>query len=258
MAEIVAVFSKKGGTGKTSSALALASGLRLRGYHVLAIDLDSQQNLTYISKAERDRPTSYDLIMGQVEAMDAIQTVDACDFIPGSNALDALDVRIEGVERETRLKRALAPIKKDFDFVILDLPPGFGTVGLNALTAANGVIIPIMLDVVSMIGLNPLKEIVKSIRDVTNSELRIYGLLVTRFNSRLAISHSLLDVFNNIASDLHTKVFKTKIRESVAIREAQLERIDIFSYASGKRSKGVKDYSDFCDEFLTSIGKGKK
>ncbi len=252
-----AVVNQKGGVSKSTTAEAVAAGLILKGYSVLSIDLDQQANFTYTVGADPDGDTAMDILTGEVEARDAIQKTEAGDIIAASKELAGADTVLKGKKREYRLRDALEPLKSDYDFIVIDTPPSLGMITVNALVAANSVIIPLMADIYSLQGVESLGETLKPIRELCNPELKIAGLLLTRYNNRTVLNRDVAETASKLAARLGTKLFKTCIRESVVVREAQISQKTLFKYAP--KSAVAKDYLNFIDELLAE-GKshGKK
>ena len=252
MKRTIALLSRKGGAGKSSTASAIVAGLIKRGYRVLVCDVDGQANTSYIMRAE-EGSTLYDVLLGKVQASEAIQHTETGDIIPASQELDMAEVRMRGKRREFRLRDELETIKANYDFIVLDTAPAFGVLTINALAAASGVVIPVQADVWSLTGLQQIGELINATRRSLNPSLAVYGLLLTRFSSRSVLSRDLTEAFDKAASQMGTRLFSASIREGVAVKEAQVRRQDLFSYAPN--SNPAKDYSSFVDELLTVLEK---
>ena len=143
-------------------------------------------------------------------------------------------------------------VAKDYDYCVIDTAPTLGLLTLNALTAADRVIIPLNLEVYSLQGMEQLSGFIENVRKYTNKDLSISGLLITKYNERLNISQALIDNVEQAAKNMNTRVFNTKIRESVAVKEAQLLRGDI--YTEAPKATATLDYMAFVDEFLSMEG----
>lgn len=245
---IISIATQKGGSGKSTTAWALASGLHKRGYKTLLIDLDYQGNATYATGADTGGGNSYDLITHRAKATDIIRQVPQGDVIVSGKALSQLDLELTTTGKEYKLKEALKPIAKDYDYIILDTPPALNTITINALAASESVIIPAQADIFSIQGIAQLGETLDAVKGYCNPALNISGILLTRYNQRTILSQDLREIITAAASKMKTRVFKTVIREGVAIREAQASKSDLFTYAP--RSNAAKDYSAFIDEFL--------
>ena len=243
--QTIAIGNRRGGTGKTVTAFALAAGLRRKGYKVLLIDLDSQTNLTYDTAAEIGKYSSMDLLTGAAAAERCIVNGD---IIPAEPALAGADLLLTGKGKELKLRTALKPISKKYDFAILDLPPALGMITTNALTAADKLIIPAQAEIHSLQGIGLLYRVFTSIKESTNPDLTLDGILLTRYNGRSILSQDMKESLENMAAEIGTRVYSTPIRECVAIKESQAMRTDIFEYAP--RSNAAKDYAAFIEEFL--------
>lgn len=151
--EIVAIINRKGGVGKTATAHALGSGLIRKGYKVLFIDMDSQTNLSHSMKASTDENNSFSLLTGQASAAQAIQNTEQGDIIAGSESLAGADLTLTGTGKEYKLREALEKIRGKYDYIIIDTPAALGTLTINALTAANSVVIPVQAEIYSLQGI---------------------------------------------------------------------------------------------------------
>lgn len=249
MTEVISIVNRKGGVGKTATAHALGAGLTRRGYKVLFVDLDSQTNLTYDTGAELTAPlTALEVLTGTATAQEAIQHTPSGDIISASPNLAGADTIIDGTGKEYRLREALEPIKADFDYILIDTPGALGTVTINALTASDSALIPAQAEVHSLQGLGLLYDAIQAVQKYTNPELKIAGILLTRYNGRAILSKDMKANLEEVAGQLNTKVFATPIRECISIKEAQAVREDIFSYSP--RSNAVTDYNAVIDELL--------
>lgn len=246
----IAFSNQKGGVGKTTSAAALAAGLANRGYKVVAVDLDPQCNFCLSSGVDMltvDR-TLYDVFKGDAQVDDVIVPGLGYSIIPGGLALAAADMEFTQTGREYMLSEALEAVSKRFDFAVIDTPPTLGILTINALTAADGVIIPLTADVYALQGLNQLNGLIHSVKKYSNKGLQICGLLLTKYNERQNVTKALRDQVEAAAGQLGTKLFKTAIRESVAVREAQLLHSDFLKEAPN--ANAAIDYEAFITEFI--------
>lgn len=229
---IYAVINQKGGVGKTNTVSALTSGLKLRGRRVLAVDLDPQGNLSYSFGAEPDGKNVLAVLTGELSCADAVVHTEQGDIIPGGKLLSGADAFITDTGKEYRLKEALEGMVSSYDCIVVDTPPALGILTVNALTACTSVIIPAQADIYSIQGIGQLGETIVPVKKYCNSGLYINGILLTRYNPRAVLSRDVVSIMEEMAGKLDTKVFDTKIREAVSIREAQMLRQDIYSYAA--------------------------
>lgn len=261
MGKVIATMNHKGGAGKTSTAAALAAGLPLKGYTTLAIDLDAQGNLSYSAGVNKDSAiSSMKILTGEVKAADAIQhTKQGFDIIPASRALSGADMILTQTGKEYRLREALEPILSAYDFIVIDTAPALGILSINALTAANSIIIPAQADIYSLQGIDQLADTISPVRKYTNRDLAIDGILLTRYSPRSVLSREVASLADETAARLDTKVFKAAIREAIVLKEAQLMRRSLFEYAP--KAKVTEDYSSFIEELLEggqTNGSGKE
>ena len=248
MSKTLAIMNQKGGAGKTTTAEALAAGLTLKGYSVLAVDLDAQCNMSYTARAKTDGATALGVLTGEIRAGDAIQHTGSGDIIPASKALAGADAFITDTGKEYRLREALEPISGGYDYIVLDTPPHLGILTVNALTACDGVIIPTVADIYSLQGIEQLAETMKPVKKYCNPALSIEGILLTRYSPRSIVSREVAELAGRIAAKLGTRLFRATIREAVAVREAQISQQDLFHYAP--RAKVTEDYARFIAELL--------
>jgi len=250
MREIIAIINQKGGVGKSTTALSLGRAFILKGFKVLFVDLDAQRNLSHTMRADAAAAnlTSYEVLTGSAKASEAIRNPSPGDLIAGSPSLSAADSVIVETGREYRLKKALGEIKSNYDYVIIDTPPALGILTINALTACTGVIIPAQADTYSVTGIDRFYKTISAVREYTNPDLKIMGILITRYNSRIIVSREIADSIDAKARKLGTKLYGTKIRESAAVRESQLMLTDIFDYAPA--SNAALDYMQIAEEIV--------
>lgn len=248
MATVFTVSNQKGGAGKSTTAAALAAGLARRGFKVLTIDLDPQGNLSYTAQADPTRPTSLDILTGNATAQEAMQQTPGGLLIASSPGLSGADAFISETGKEYRLREALEPIREGLDFIVVDTPPALGILTVNALTACDRVIVPAQADIYSLQGIEQLTETIKPVRKYCNPRLQIDGILLTRYSPRAVLSRDIAKLARQMADKLHTRVYRTCIREAVAVREAQISRQDLFSYAP--KAKVTQDYASFIDELI--------
>lgn len=243
MARITAIINQKGGVGKTTTATTLASGLKLRGYRVLVIDADPQGNCSYIMKAARQHGTS-DLLKGK-PIMQLIQHVDQADIISSSDDLVGADRAFSDL---SLLKNALRPVLGMYDHIIIDCPPATGIITFNALTAASDVVVPVGANVLSLQGLGQLFESVAQVKQHSNRDLKIAGLLICRKNGRAVLTKQFTEAIEEVAQQQRVRLYQQTIRESVAICEAQALQESIFN--THRKAAVTADYAAFIDEYL--------
>jgi len=249
--QIISIINQKGGVAKSTTAHAVGMGLSIMGHRVLLVDLDAQGNLSYAMKATQGKKTAHELLMKQATARDAIQHTEQGDLIPSSPYLTGSDTLLTMLGKEYRLKEALGSIK-NYDFIIIDTPPALGVLAINALTASRWAIVPAQADIFSLQGIAALYETIDMVRHYCNPQLEIMGILLTRHSPRTILSRDLTEIIEQTAQRLNTRLFKTTIREAVAVREAQASQRDLYSYAP--RSTATADYTALVDEILERMG----
>lgn len=243
-----AIINQKGGVGKSITALSVGAALTLKGYTVLCIDLDAQGNLSYTMKADTQGYSAMELIQRPETAKDGIQHTEQGDIIASSPSLSGADTAITQTGKEYRLKEALEVLDKEYEYCIIDTPPSLGILTINALTASLGVIIPAQADVYSIQGINQLHNTIQTVKHYCSQNLCIMGILLTRYSKRSVISQELADTIDKIAKKLDTNIYKTRIRECVALRESQTLQQNIFTYAP--KCNAAADYRDLVTEIL--------
>lgn len=248
MKEIFTVINQKGGVGKSTTAAALGAGLTLRGYRVLHIDLDAQGNLTFCMGAGAAALSSLEILTGTATAQEAIRHTAQGDIIPASPALAGADALITATGKEYRLWEALEPLHDLYDYIVIDTPPALGILTVNALTACTGAIIPSQADVFSLQGIAMLGQTISTVRKYCNRDLKVKGIVLTRYNSRAVLSRDMADLIDQTAQQLQTRLYHTKIRECTALKEAQAVQDNIFAYAP--KSNAAADYRDLVAEII--------
>ena len=252
---ITAVINQKGGVAKSTTVQSMGAGLQRKGYKVLLLDMDSQGNLSLSVGADKSRgiPSILEVLTNELPITDAIQTIRGTDIVPATISLAGIDMVLNEMGKEYRLKEAVAPIKDKYDFILIDTPPALGILSFIALMCADNVVVPAEADVYSIEAVGQLSNTINAVKQYTNKDLSIVGILLTRYSGRAIISKALKDMIDTTAQCLNTKLFDAKIRECIAIKEAKAQKQDIFSYAGS--SNAAIDYGAFVAEYLENIGK---
>jgi len=249
----IACTNQKGGVGKTTTVVNLASYLALAGDRVLVIDLDPQGNATSGLGLDRSGSSSvYDAVMDDAAlATLIVQTaVPGLDVVPSSIALAGAEVELAPLEqRERRLARLLLPIRDLYDHILLDCPPSLGLLTVNALTAADATLIPIQCEYYALEGLTQLLATIGLVRDHLNPGLEIDGAVLTMFDARTNLS---ADVANEVRAHLGDRVYRTVIPRSVRLSEAPSHGKPIHAYAP--ESRGAIAYRELAAEFRVRAG----
>lgn len=253
MGKILAFANQKGGVGKTTSAVNVAAALGKRGKKTLLVDLDPQGNTTSgvgITK-KTIKYSSYDALIGNVPIRDAIITTqfDNLSIVPATMALAGAEFELGEIEhRENCLKNALATVIDEFDYVVIDCPPSLSQLTVNALTAANGLVIPMQCEFYALEGLSQLMMSVKRVRQLYNPQLEITGILLTMYNGRLILSGQVVAELKKYYAE---KIFKTTISRSVKLSEAPGFGMPICYY--DPHGKGTAEYAEVAKELTLRI-----
>ena len=176
MSRTIVITNQKGGIGKTSSASAIIGGLAEKGYRVLAIDMDPQGNLGFCLGAEiEDCPTVYEMMKGTAGIETVIQHTNGVDVLPSNILLSGAELEFTAKGRESLLKKAIAPVSNSYDYIVIDTPPALNILTVNAYTAADSIIIPMVPEILSLLGISQLQETIKLVKDVYNLTLRSWA-----------------------------------------------------------------------------------
>lgn len=247
----IAISNQKGGVGKTSTALMLADGLKHCGYKVLFVDMDSQCNSTSMYNVEIEGVnTLYDLLEGNCKTVEAIQTGLFGDIIAGDpnipNIESTLDRRLD---RHTIMRKALKEIEAEYDFCIFDTPPSLNLFMLNALCAADEVIIPMKAEKFSVDGLGSLLSTLNAVIENVNPNLKIDGILLTNYNSSRKLDKKVWKELPEKCEPLNIKVMKTPIRMCQEIPNSQSDGVSLFD--TSEKSNAALDYVEVIKEILS-------
>lgn len=234
---IVSLAFGKGGTGKTSTACALANYAREDGRRVLCVDCDPQSNFTYALGGDPSQPGLYAVLTGRADVGDVLQSTGQGDLLPAGLDLAAA----EGViaKRPGTLRAALEPVKASYDLIVIDTQPSLSNVQFNALVASDSVVLPMEADVFSIMGLYQMAQTVEQARK-HNPGLKVAGILLTKYKPRQVLANDIREDIEQQAQAMGTRVFDTYIREGVAVKQAQAMQQSIFEYSP--RSNPAKDY----------------
>ena len=246
---IITIGNQKGGVGKTTTALAMASILGRKGYKVLLIDLDAQGNASLATGVTSENiPSIVDVMRNEIEIQNAILHFNEYDLLASSKALDTLQNQLmEEMGREYKLKEVLEPIKNKYDYIIIDTPPHLSILTVNAFTCSDKVIIPALADIFSLQGIGQVFVSIDGVKQYTNDKIQVAGVLLTRYSDRATLSKDVRDLIGKYSSSQNTKLFNTTIRENIAVKESQLEQKSLCDY---RRATAAKDYEVFIEEFL--------
>lgn len=250
MGKIIAVTNQKGGVGKTTTAVNLASALGAMNKKVLLVDIDPQGNATSglgISKQDNEK-SSYNVMLGQMTAAEAIVATECknLSLVPSDITMAGADLEIAELEnREAMLKKGLAGVREQFDYILIDCPPSLNLITINALNAADSILVPIQCEYYALEGLAQLIGTVSRIKRTFNNHLEIEGVLFTMYDGRLNLTQ---EVAEQVKKHFPKQVFKTVIPRTVRLSEAPSfgQPINYFD----KRSKGAEAYDKLAKEII--------
>lgn len=240
----IAIINQKGGVGKSTTAIFISLYLRNQNKKVLLCDIDQQGNTTaYFNQDILDTKELFN--------MDTIVNCNGVDVLPANIGLTIPDNILIGVGRESKLKEALESVSGNYDYCIIDCPPSLNILTVNALTVANGVLLPSFAERFSIQGLSQAITTIENVKKYCNPDLKILGVLFTRFKTRGIYSNTVAEELEELVKQYNTKVYKPRIRETVAINEAIGIGADLLSYAPN--SGGIRDYMEFLEAFSKDI-----
>lgn len=250
MSRVICIANQKGGVGKTTTAINLSASLAIAGRRVLLVDLDPQANATSGLGVREldDRPSTYDLLMGERPASQIITgTCQAgLDILPAQRDLVGAEVElVQTIAREQRLADGLLPVRDSYDIILVDCPPSLGLLTINGLTAADGVLIPLQCEYYALEGLSALMETFRLIRERLNPGLAIEGILLTMFDTRNSLSHQ---VAEEVREHFPDDVFMTVIPRNVRLSESPSYGMPVAHYDA--TSKGAQAYLDLAEELM--------
>lgn len=253
MSRVIAISNHKGGVGKTTSSINIGAGLQQLGYKVLLVDLDPQANLSQSLGVVAPGRTIYGALRGEY-AITPTEIRERLHLVASTLDLSGAEVELSGeAGREYILRDLLEPLGQTYDYTLIDCPPSLGLLTLNALAASQEILIPIQAHYLALQGLTKLLEVVGKIQHRLNRDLKLRGVFITHYDSRKVLNR---DVAQAVEESFKKTLFKTKIRENIALAEAPAQGLDIFSYEP--KSNGAQDYLALSQEIANTKTPKKK
>ena len=254
MGRVIAVANQKGGVGKSTTAINLSACLAEKGKKVLAIDIDPQGNTTSGLGVDKNNVenTLYELLLGEAEAKDTIvkDVVENVDLIPSNVNLSGAEIELIGVdEKEYIMKKIIDKVRRKYDYIIMDCPPSLNMLTINALTAANSVLVPIQCEYYALEGLSQLIHTIELVKERLNKKLVMEGVVFTMYDARTNLS---LQVVENVKDNLQQNIYKTIIPRNVRLAEAPSYGQPITLYDT--RSSGAEAYRLLAEEVINREG----
>ncbi len=253
MSRVIAIANQKGGVGKTTTAVNLSACLADLGKRVLLIDIDPQGNATSGLGLDRRRlkASVYDVLLDELPLLDAVveTKVKGVQVVPATIDLAGAEIElVPRIARESRLKQALDPVRDQFDFVLMDCPPSLGLLTINALTAADSILIPIQCEYYALEGLTQLMDTFRLVREALNPSLEVEGVALTMFDGRTNLS---IQVVEEVKRYFPGQVYRSIIPRNVRLSEAPSHGLPITLY--DPRSKGAEAYLELAREVIERV-----
>lgn len=247
MGKIIAVVNQKGGVGKTTTAVNLTAALKAKGARVLLCDFDPQANATSgMGLPRASKYTSYDILINGTPVLDAIRHTPYGDVLPSSSALAGAAVELIGMEqREYLLRKAISPLKGLYDYILIDCPPSLELLTLNALCAAESILVPVQCEYYALEGLSDLMSTLRAVKRRLNPVLSVFGVLLTMYDGRTNFSNQ---VAQEVRKHFPGKVYATAIPRNVRLAEAPSYGLPVTAY--DKHSRGAQAYLAVAEEIL--------
>lgn len=253
MGKIITIANQKGGVGKTTVALSLIGALNERGFRCLGVDMDPQGSLGFSAGLDiENNHTVSEVLKGDIPIQEAITQSGEGDFLLSNILLSSLSEEVSNRRgREFLLKNALGQVAGEYDYIIIDTPPGLSLLTTNAYAAADGLIIPTKANILEVLAVSQIRETVREVQASLNPSLKVLGILINMYDHRLNLGQEVSELMDSLASEMDTKLFKSRIRVSVTVAEAPAHGESVMTYP---RSLAVaQDFRIFTTELLKSM-----
>lgn len=248
MAKIIAIANFKGGVAKTTTAINLGAALVQEGKKVLLVDVDPQCNLTETLYKGKTEDTVY-TAMVEGTPVTPVKLKDNFYLIPADKNMNAADIQLGSVKgAQVLLRKILEPFRETFDYILIDCPPSRSIITVNALSAADEVIIPMLAEILSVRGTKDMHELIALVKENINPKLKLSGLLIVMYGDRTSAARQTAVYIEEMAKLLGTKVFRARVRKNVTIVESQMAGVDV--YEVNAQAKAAQDYIELAKEIL--------
>lgn len=252
MSVTFSIITQKGGVGKTTTVNALAASLKKLGKKVLCVDMDPQGNLSFSMGAETEESlTVFDAICGTSRVSSCIQQTEITDILPSNILLTGAELEFTGKNREYILKNVLSVVSDDYDIILIDSPPGLGFLTVNALSACDYVLIPMLPDIFSLQGLVQVCETIEFVKKGTNPKLEVMGIIINKYNRFSKLHREAAGTAAMVAESFNIPIFSRYVHQSDKLAEAHSLQLDIFDYCP--KSPGTKDYFKIANEIIDNL-----
>lgn len=253
MSKMIAIGNQKGGVGKTTTTVNLGAALATLGKTVLIIDSDSQGNATSGLGVERGEVSQslYEVLVDQVPIEEVIKptSIENLEVVPSTIQLAAAELELVNVEnRESRLKEAVAPLRNNYDYILVDCPPSLGQLSINAFTASDTILIPVQAEYYALEGLTQLLNTIRLVQKTYNRNFRIEGVLITMLDARTNLG---FEVMEEVRKYFHEKVYNTVIPRNIRLSEAPSYGQSVIEY--DPKSRGAESYIELAKEVIANV-----
>ena len=250
--KIISLANSKGGVCKTTHSWCISNALKNKGFRVLAIDMDPQANLSLTFKVDyRNLYSIYDVMKGSVPIEDAILHTNQTDLIPNNIMASAAERELNMIARAQLLERTLKAVEDQYDYCIIDCPPALSIMTINAFVASDEIIVAMDTDIYSLEGFELLYDTIKEVHESCNPDLKVAGILIGKFDSRVNLRKDIRDLIRLKAESIDSKLFNTVIRVNSTVGSAATTGVSLFEF--DPTCNAAQDYNSFVREYLSEV-----